>query len=141
MNNRFGVDATYFIKKLGELIRDIWDYTPEELGRSLVRLGQAANPDVLKESEFQSHAQPVPVPKGYSLVPNRMSFDLEAMGRLCALTGESLNEDEFGECTLWVGETHDDNGKTFHGLNASLADYPEEGALPIIEFQPPASLT
>ncbi|WP_138437989.1 hypothetical protein [Marinobacter shengliensis] len=139
MNNRYGVDATYFITKLGGLVQDIWDYTPEELARSLARLAQTANAETLKEPEFQPPIQFAPVPEGYSLVPKHMTLDLDAMQRLCAMTGDSFTEDEFGECTLWVGETHDENGSTFHGLNATLTEYPEEGALPIVEFPAPAA--
>lgn len=137
MKNRFGVDSDYFIEKLGILIRDMPGYTPKELARSLARLANTASSEVLQEAEFRPAVEPVPTPEGFSLVPSRMTLDLEAMGRLVAMTGESMEEDDFGECTLWVGETIGDEGERFYGLNASLTEYPEEGALPVIEFTPP----
>ncbi|WP_372997712.1 hypothetical protein [Marinobacter sp.] len=138
MKNRFGVDSDYFTEKLGILIRDMPGYTPKELARSLARLANTASSEVFQEAEFRPAVEPVPTPEGFSLVPSRMTLDLEAMGRLVAMTGDSMEEEDFGECTLWVGETQDDDGERFYGLNASLTDYPEEGALPIIEFQPPS---
>lgn len=137
MTNRFGVDTDYFTEKLGILIRDMGDYTPEELARSLARLANTSSCDVLQEAEFRPASNPAPIPEGFSLVPKFMTLDLEAMERLVCMTGDSLKEEEFGECTLWVGETEGDNGETFYGLNASLTEYPEEGALPVIEFKQP----
>lgn len=80
------------------------------------------------------------LPTGYALVPKSMQFDLEDMQRLLAITGEAFTEDEFPECTLWIGETRDgDTGKSYYGLNAMLTELPEEGSITVIEFkEPPA---
>ncbi|GBO89242.1 hypothetical protein [Marinobacter salsuginis] len=137
MENRYGVDVDYFINKMASIMGDLENYTPKELARSLARLANTTSSEVLQEAEFRPTFEPVLTPEGFSLVPSRMTLDLEAMGRLVAMTGDSMEEEDFGECTLWVGETVDDDGERFYGLNASLTDYPEEGALPIIEFQGP----
>lgn len=50
--NRYGVDAPYFHGKLSIILRDIENYTPDELARSLARLVVVADKDVLAESEF-----------------------------------------------------------------------------------------
>lgn len=137
MNNRFGVDMGYMTEKLGILIRDMSNYTPEELSRSLARLAVTASSDVLKESEFSHLTKSDTSPDGFSLVPSLMPFDLDAMERLKALTGDGTTEEDFSECTLWVGETRGDGGERYYGLNASLTEYPEEGAIPVIEFRQP----
>jgi hypothetical protein len=136
MDNRFGVDMDYFINKMASIMGDLENYTPKELARALARLANTASSEVLQESEFRPAISPVPTPEGFCLVPKFMTLDLEAMERLVAMTGDSFKEDEFAECTLWVGETKGENGETFYGLNASITEYPEEGALPIIEFKP-----
>ena len=133
MENRYGVDVDYFINKMASIMGELENHTPKELARSLARLASTASSEVLQEAEFRPAFEPVPTPEGFSLVPSRMTLDLEAMGRLVAMTGESMEEDDFGECTLWVGETIGDEGERFYGLNASLTEYPEEGALPVIE--------
>lgn len=82
---------------------------------------------------------PAAVPEGYALVPRQMSFDLEAMQRLLAITGDDFTEDEFPGCDLWVGETKNPGtGGVYYGLNVCLEEYPEEGSLPIIEFKKPS---
>lgn len=50
--NRYGVDRDYFTKKLEILIRDIRDYTPAELARSLGRLAITADSETMREPEF-----------------------------------------------------------------------------------------
>lgn len=50
--NRFGVDQDYFTKNLEILIRDMTNYTPAELARSLGRLAMTANAETLGEPEF-----------------------------------------------------------------------------------------
>jgi len=53
-NNRFGVDRDYFTKKLEIIIRDMRDYIPAELARSLARLAAVADGEVLQEAEFNT---------------------------------------------------------------------------------------
>lgn len=53
MKNRYGVDSSYFTSKLALVIRDIADYTPDELARELARLSATADSNVLAEDEFQ----------------------------------------------------------------------------------------
>lgn len=50
--NRYGVDRDYFIKKMEIIIRDMADYTPSELARSLGRLAVTANSETMREPEF-----------------------------------------------------------------------------------------
>lgn len=52
MNNHHGVDTHYFGEKLGQLLRDLERYTPDELARALLRLGCTSCPSVLAEREF-----------------------------------------------------------------------------------------
>lgn len=77
------------------------------------------------------------IPKGWGVVPKWMDFNLDSMQRLLAVTGDNFNEDEFCDFWLWVGETVGDNGEKYYGLNVSIQDYPEEGSIPIIEFERP----
>lgn len=56
--NRNGIDAHYFHRKLGLLLRDFDSLTPDELARSLARLARTADSAVLSEPEFA--AQPAP---------------------------------------------------------------------------------
>ena len=42
--NRYGMDKRYLLEKLGQLVRDIESYRPEEMGRALRRLADAVNP-------------------------------------------------------------------------------------------------
>lgn len=50
--NRYGVKVDYFTRKLGELVRDLADYPPDELARALARLSRTADPAVMGEPEF-----------------------------------------------------------------------------------------
>ena len=52
--NRYGVDRDYFTKKLEIIIRDMRNYTPDELARSLGRLAMVADSDVMQEPEFSA---------------------------------------------------------------------------------------
>lgn len=52
--NRYGVDRDYFTKKLEILIRDMDNYTPAELARSLGRLAMTADSETMQESEFNA---------------------------------------------------------------------------------------
>ncbi len=42
MTNDYGLDARYFKEKLGQLVRDVGRYTPEEMALALVRLSDVA---------------------------------------------------------------------------------------------------
>ncbi len=44
--------------------------------------------------------------------------------------------DDIAEIRLWVGTTVDLDGKEWHGLNVSLADYPEEGSVQLTPCAP-----
>lgn len=50
--NRYGVDAPYFHGKLKLILRDLENYTPAELARSLGRLAVTADSETLREPEF-----------------------------------------------------------------------------------------
>lgn len=52
--NRYGVDRDYFTKKLEILIRDMRDYTPAELARSLGRLAMTADSETMQEPELNT---------------------------------------------------------------------------------------
>lgn len=52
--NRYGVDCNYFTEKLEILIRDMGNYTPDELARSLGRLAMTANSETMREPEFNT---------------------------------------------------------------------------------------
>ncbi len=41
--NKHGLDARYFKEKLGQLVRDADNYTPEEMQIALNRLARVAN--------------------------------------------------------------------------------------------------
>ncbi|MDG3721567.1 hypothetical protein L5B98_05785 [Pseudomonas aeruginosa] len=56
-NNRYGVDAEYFQKKLHLVLRDFASFKPDELARALFRLGKVADEAVLAESEFAQAEQ------------------------------------------------------------------------------------
>jgi len=55
MNNRYGVDVSYNKKKLDTIIRDLPNYTSDELARELARLVVVNDPNVLKENEFKRY--------------------------------------------------------------------------------------
>lgn len=44
MANRYGLDTDYIGKNLDILLRDIGNYTPEEMGRALRRIADTASP-------------------------------------------------------------------------------------------------
>lgn len=50
--NDFGLDARYFHEKLRLILRDINSYTPTEMARALGRLAVTANPETMREPEF-----------------------------------------------------------------------------------------
>ena len=58
-SNRYGVDADYFQKKLHLVLRDFASFKPDELARTLFRLGKVADEAVLAESEFAQAKQEV----------------------------------------------------------------------------------
>lgn len=41
--NRYGLDSRYFKQKLGQLVRDADNYTPQEMALALERLKQVAD--------------------------------------------------------------------------------------------------
>ena len=52
MVNEYGLDASYFEKKLALIARDLDRYTPDEIARELLRLVGVASPITLTEKEF-----------------------------------------------------------------------------------------
>lgn len=54
MTNQYGLDVSYFKGKLELILRDIKNYTPDELSRELLRLGVTADKNVLQETEFKA---------------------------------------------------------------------------------------
>jgi len=53
MKNEYGLDVSYFKKKLKLIVRDADRYTPDEMARELLRLSSAASTKVVIEPEFQ----------------------------------------------------------------------------------------
>lgn len=53
MKNRHGLDTEHHTEKLGQLLRDIGNYTPAEFSRALARLSVAADASVINEPEFK----------------------------------------------------------------------------------------
>lgn len=65
-SNHYGIDANYFQKKLHLVLRDFASFKPDELARTLFRLGKVADEAVLAESEFAQaspSANPVRQPR------------------------------------------------------------------------------
>jgi hypothetical protein len=60
--NRYGLDANYFSEKLQLILRDLDNYKPDEMARSLSRLAIVADENVLQEPEFKfSHWRDVAI--------------------------------------------------------------------------------
>jgi len=51
MENRYGVDTSYFYKELESLVRSLENRTPDELRRYLLRLADVAKPEDVSELE------------------------------------------------------------------------------------------
>lgn len=56
MKNSYGLDVSYFKGKLELVLRDIKNYTPDELARELARYSSAADKTVMLEPEFNQQA-------------------------------------------------------------------------------------
>ena len=54
MTNEYGLDVSYFRRYFELMVRDVNNYTPDEMARSLARMSVVADDKVIKESEFQS---------------------------------------------------------------------------------------
>ncbi len=52
MNNRYGLDTDYFIRKMERIIRDMENYKPDEFAREMARMSRTADDKVLLEPEF-----------------------------------------------------------------------------------------
>jgi hypothetical protein len=82
------------------------------------------------------------VPEGYSLVPSVMILDYESFELIKMTTGHGETEDDFSECTLWVGELVDDDGEPdAYGLNIACSECMEEGSITVVEFPRPPKNT
>lgn len=55
MTNEHGLDVRYFKEKLGQLVRDVDNYTPDEMRRALSRLSSAACPHDFHYFGSQKH--------------------------------------------------------------------------------------
>ena len=55
MNNRYGLDVSYFEKWISRALRDISNYKPSELARELARMSRTADSEVMKEPEFSDN--------------------------------------------------------------------------------------
>jgi hypothetical protein len=90
----------------------------------------------------KSSTQSAVVPEGYSLVPSTMVLDYESFELIKMTTGDGETEDDFSECTLWVGELVDDDGKPdAYGLNIACSECMEEGSITVVEFPRPTKST
>jgi len=54
MKNEYGLDIDYFKRYFELMVRDVANYTPDEMARSLARMSVVADKKVLLESEFTS---------------------------------------------------------------------------------------
>lgn len=52
MTNEYGLDVNYFKRYFKLMVRDVANYTPDEMARSLARMSVVANSEVIKEKEF-----------------------------------------------------------------------------------------
>lgn len=52
MKNEWGLDTGYFRRYFELMVRDVNNYTPDEMARSLARMSVVADEKVLLESEF-----------------------------------------------------------------------------------------
>lgn len=79
------------------------------------------------------------VPEGYVLVPEKIGVPAENWeAAQFAFGGPGTGEGEaFMDCTLWIGEITDDDGKLIHGLHVSCDECPEEGSITLSAFPAP----
>jgi hypothetical protein len=94
-------------------------------------------------NELRSAQRPsAVVPEGYSLVPSTMVLNYESFELIKMTTGDGETEDDFSECTLWVGELVDDDGEPdAYGLNIACSECMEEGSITVVEFPRPTTST
>lgn len=52
--NEYGLNVDYFRRYFELMIRDVRNYTPDEMARSLARMSVVADKEVIKEDEFTS---------------------------------------------------------------------------------------
>jgi hypothetical protein len=82
VNNRYGVDVSYFKKELVALSRSLLDRTPDELSRYLIRLSEVAKPleaqerrKTVKASTPAQQPQPEICPRcGSSLLVSKLDL-------------------------------------------------------------------
>lgn len=53
MKNEYGLDVDYFRRYFELMVRDVRNYTPDEMARSLLRMSMVADSKVMLEDEFQ----------------------------------------------------------------------------------------
>jgi hypothetical protein len=69
MNNRYGLDASYFSNKMSRIIRDIGNYKPEEFARECARMSRTADESIMREAEFQQQ------PAAHLTIPGALEWD------------------------------------------------------------------
>lgn len=55
MKNEYGLDVSYFRRYFELMVRDVNNYTPSEMARSLARMSIVADEKVIKEDEFNNN--------------------------------------------------------------------------------------
>lgn len=91
--NRYGVDRDYFTKNLQILIRDMRDYKPDELARSLGRLAMAADTETMREAEFNgTRPLAAKVPEGLAKHIRKMMDLHEKRGVVLSVHMQELEE-------------------------------------------------
>lgn len=93
-------------------------------------------------AQGQSSASPAGVPERWVLVPARFGISKDAWeAAQFAFGGPGTGEDEeFMDCTAWIGEIENDDGSKTHGIHIQCDECPEEGSITLAEFAaaPPA---
>lgn len=80
------------------------------------------------------------IPEGWKLVPASLHLLPSDIESICAQCGDGGHMyGDFVDGTLSIGIIEIDNGSKIHGLHISNAEYPEEGAITIAEFDSPVS--
>ncbi|MDY6797933.1 MAG: DUF551 domain-containing protein [Pseudomonadota bacterium] len=91
-----------------------------------------------------ARAQPEPssgVPEGYVLAPKSMNITQDDVGLIAMMTGWEDEDQSEAEGVLWFGLIEDDDGNRTHGLNISCSECMEEGAIQLVQFDDPVTVT
>lgn len=73
-----------------------------------------------------------------AVIPARMYMEGSVLESIKFMIGDDA-EDVFkhSDAIIWVGNRKDDDGRDVYGLHLCNADYPEEGSITLVEFDPP----